>query len=66
MQNFNNKRKTSQAKNRLVHLADTSVANLIKAKLTENVNLNSQYGFTDFWHFLPDDTKLGGWVALNL
>ena len=46
-----NKRKTFQAKNRLVRLADTLVANLTKAKSTENTNLNRQYSFINFWHF---------------
>ena len=35
-----NKRKAFPAKNRLVRLADTPVANLIKAKYMENTNLN--------------------------
>ena len=35
-----NKRKTFQAKNRLVRLPDTPVAKLIKAKSTENTNLS--------------------------
>ena len=61
-----NKKKKFQAKNRLLRLADKSVANLIKAKLTENTNLNRQYSFIDFWHFLCSDAKAGGWMDLNL
>ena len=45
------KSKTFQAKNRLVCLADTPEANLIKAKLTENTNLNRQYCFINFLAF---------------
>ena len=58
-----NKKNTFQAKNRLLRLADKSVANLIKAKLTETTNLNRQYSF---WHFLCSDAKAGGWMDLNL
>ena len=61
-----NKKKKFQAKNRLLRLADKSVANLIKAKLTENTNLNRQYSFIDFWHFLCSDAKARGWMDLNL
>ena len=61
-----NKKKKFQAKNRLLRLADKSVANLIKAKLTENTNLNRQYSFIDFGHFLCSDAKAGGWMDLNL
>ena len=46
-----------------IALADTPVAILIKAKSTENTNLNRQYSFIDFWHFLASDAKLGGWVG---
>ena len=58
-----NKRKTFQAKNRHARPADTPVANLIKAKSTENTNLNRQYTFIDIWHFLTSDAKVGGWVG---
>ena len=52
-----NKRETFQATNQPLRLPDTSVATLIKAKSTENTNLNS---------FFASDAKVGGWVGLNL
>ena len=61
-----NKRKTLQARNRLVRLADTPVSNFIKAKSTEKTNLNRQYSFIDFWHFLASDAKVDGPMGLNL
>ena len=53
-----NKWKTFQAKNRLVNLADTPVANLIKPKSTENTNLNGQYKSIDFWYLLASELNL--------
>ena len=61
-----NKRKTLQARNRLVRLADTPVSNFIKAKSTEKTNLNRQYSFIDSWHFLASDAKVDGPMGLNL
>ena len=46
-----NERKTFAAKNEFVRLADTPIANLIKAKSTENTNSNRQYSLIDFCHF---------------
>ena len=60
------KKKTFLAKNQLVRLADTPVANLIKAKSTEYTILNRQYSFIDFWHFLASDAKWDDWVGYNL
>ena len=61
-----NKRKTFQAKNRLVHLGDTPEANFLKAKSTKNTNLNRQCSFVNFCHFLSSDANVDGWVGLNL
>ena len=55
-----------QVKNQPIHLAGIPVGNLIKAKSTKNTNLNRQYSFINFWHFLASDAKVGGWVFLNL
>ena len=60
-----NKRKTFQAKNRLVRLGDMPKANFFKAKSTKNINLNRQYSFVNFWHFLSTDANVDGWVGLN-
>ena len=61
-----NKRKTLQARNRLVRLADTPVSNFIKVKSTEKTSLNRQYSFIDFWYFLASDAKVGGPMGLSL
>ena len=44
-----------------MRLADTPVANLSM----ENTNLNRQYSFIDFWHFLASDAKVGGSESLT-
>ena len=61
-----NKRKTLQARSRLVRLADTPVSNFIKVKSTEKTSLSRQYSFIDFWHFLASDAKVGGPMGLSL
>ena len=54
--------------NRLVRLADTPVANLIRVKSKENTNLDRRYSFIDFclFFFVARGPKVGGSVGRNL
>ena len=66
MYNVLTKEKHSKLKNQLVRLADTPEANFLKIKSTKDTNLNRQYSFANFWHFLSSDAKVDGWMSLNL